>query len=125
MSGLRAYLHNERRWVELPEGELVVGRDGSCGCQVNDDTVSGRHLRLIVRRGEVEVEDLESTNGTRINGEPIGAEVARLSPGDRLQCGRVVFVIEAGALRAVLAFVTRLLSPARFQRGPRDSRAAA
>ena len=40
--------------------------------------------------GELEVRDLESTNGTFVNGERI--ETARLAPGDRLQVGRVELV---------------------------------
>ena len=45
--------------------------------------------------GELEVRDLESTNGTYVNGQRI--ETARLAPGDRLQVGRVELV----ALREV------------------------
>jgi len=37
--------------------------------------------------GELEIHDLESTNGTYVNGER--AETARLASGDRLQVGRV------------------------------------
>jgi len=40
--------------------------------------------------GELEVKDLESTNGTFVNGARV--ETARLAPGDKLQVGRVEIV---------------------------------
>jgi pSer/pThr/pTyr-binding forkhead associated (FHA) protein len=41
--------------------------------------------------GELEIRDLESTNGTYVNGLRI--ETARLQPGDKLQVGRVELVV--------------------------------
>jgi S-DNA-T family DNA segregation ATPase FtsK/SpoIIIE len=109
--GVRAYLYNERRWIDLPEGELILGRSGSCDCPIEDDTISWNHLRLVVQEDAITVEDLGSTNGTRINGKPIGDKPGQLAEGDLLQCGRVVFVIArtAGPIHSVLSFFSRLL----------------
>jgi len=53
--------------------------------------VSRVHCRLTaLANGELEVRDLDSTNGTFVNGDRI--ENALLSPGDRLQVGRVELV---------------------------------
>src|SRR5262249_59510996 len=53
-----------------------------------DDAVSRRHARLIASADGYYLEDLESTNGTRINGRPLpaGAPV-RLQAGDRVDLG--------------------------------------
>lgn len=111
MFGVRAYLYNERRWIDLPEGELIIGRSGSCDFQIEDDTVSWNHLRLVVQQDAITVEDLGSTNGTRVNGKPVGDKPRQLAEGDLLQCGRVLFVIArtAGPLRGVRSFFSRLL----------------
>jgi len=53
--------------------------------------VSRVHCRVTaLAGGELEIKDLESTNGTYVNGERV--ETARLAPGDRLLVGRVEFV---------------------------------
>jgi hypothetical protein len=65
--------------------ELVIGRAGACDIALGDATVSRRHARLIFRDGGWIVQDLASTNGTRVNGLLVGR--CRLQPGDRLGLG--------------------------------------
>jgi hypothetical protein len=65
--------------------ELVIGRHPSCDLVVADETVSRRHAQLIFRDGNWIVQDLDSTNGTRLNGEYVGR--CRLRPGDQLGLG--------------------------------------
>ncbi|MFO1518897.1 MAG: GGDEF domain-containing protein [bacterium] len=52
----------------LKEGEHVVGRSKEASIVVLDDAISRQHFRLIVKNGQVEIEDLSSTNGTFVNG---------------------------------------------------------
>lgn len=79
----------------LAEGELVVGRAAECGLALADPFLSRRHAK-IVRRGErVEVEDLGSSNGTRLNGEPVIGLTA-MRPGDRIQLSATVLALHAG-----------------------------
>jgi FHA domain-containing protein/uncharacterized protein DUF1707 len=65
--------------------ELIVGRHRSCDVVLSDPSVSRRHARLVFRDGSWVLQDLESTNGTLVNGEPVGR--CALRPGDRLALG--------------------------------------
>ena len=75
----------------LPGGIRTVGRAIGADFIVDAPLVSRVHCRLTaLPDGGLEVRDLESTNGTFINGERI--QTSRLAPGDRLGVGRVEFV---------------------------------
>jgi predicted component of type VI protein secretion system len=53
--------------------------------------VSSRHGRIVVEGGRVSVEDMGSTNGTLVNGEPLDPMAARVvSPDDRIEIDRIV-----------------------------------
>ena len=73
----------------LISGEAVIGRAPGCAIVISDDFASAHHARVFDRGGRVWVEDLRSTNGTRLNGQPLRRPV-QLRPGDRLQIGRTV-----------------------------------
>jgi hypothetical protein len=65
-----------------------IGRDGENDIILNDTFVSADHARLSWSgRGWV-LEDLGSTNGTRVNGKQI-RRAARIKPGDLIEFGRV------------------------------------
>ena len=69
--------------------EVVIGRTQTCEIQLDDKTVSGRHARLAYHHGQWWLEDLVSTNGTFLNGEPVTTPVV-LTQGDVLRCGQVI-----------------------------------
>ena len=70
--------------------EVTVGRGGGCGIVLADDTyVSTLHARLFQQNGEIFVEDLGSTNGTFLNGQPVTA-ATRIKRGDHVQFGQTV-----------------------------------
>jgi predicted component of type VI protein secretion system len=73
--------------------EMIIGRRKGCGLRVPSEAVSRDHCRLRFQRGVLTIEDLGSTNGTRLNGERIVTEEL-LRPGDRLKVGPVTFVVE-------------------------------
>ena len=77
--------------VPLPSSRrpLVVGRMLGCDLPLRDPTVSRRHAELEAAGKELRVRDLESTNGTFVNGERIREAVAR--PGDQVTFGRAAF----------------------------------
>lgn len=74
------------RVFPLPAGESLLGRSADCAVALVDGEVSRHHARLRVAGERIEVEDLDSTNGTLLNGEPL-REPTIMSPGDRLSLG--------------------------------------
>lgn len=79
----------------LPGNIKTIGRAPRADFIVDAALVSRVHCRLTAGATELEVVDLESTNGTYVNGER--KERASLRSGDRLGVGRVEFVIEKSA----------------------------
>jgi hypothetical protein len=65
--------------------ELLVGRHPSCDVVLEHESVSRRHARLAFRDGNWVLRDLESTNGTVVNGQPVIR--CRLLPGDLVTFG--------------------------------------
>jgi pSer/pThr/pTyr-binding forkhead associated (FHA) protein len=60
------------RKIVLPFGlDVVVGRDESTALRIDDPGVSGEHARLVHNERGVIVTDLDSTNGTHVNGKRI------------------------------------------------------
>jgi serine/threonine protein kinase len=92
---LALYRKNKRVWAKQLRGsEATMGRGHGCAVRIPSADVSRLHCRLHMEAdGLVRVEDLESVNGTFINGTQIhGLEIVR--PGDRLGLGPVTFVVE-------------------------------
>jgi diguanylate cyclase (GGDEF)-like protein len=65
--------------------EMVLGRSSSAEVQLLDDGVSRRHARILQIGSEIVIEDLKSSNGTHVNGEPIN--VHTLHDGDTIRLG--------------------------------------
>jgi pSer/pThr/pTyr-binding forkhead associated (FHA) protein len=83
--------HPEQTFRILPGAVRTLGRSTGADFIVDVALVSRVHCRLtVLADGRLEVRDLESTNGTFVNGERIGT--ATLAVGDRLQVGRVELV---------------------------------
>jgi pSer/pThr/pTyr-binding forkhead associated (FHA) protein len=75
----------------LAGGVRTLGRSTGADFIVDAGLVSRVHCRLTaLPGGGLEVRDLESTNGTFVNGQRV--EVAHLASGDRLQVGRMELV---------------------------------
>jgi len=78
----------------LPEGEHIAGRDAECSLLIDATTVSRRHARITVVSGTATIEDLDSTNGTHVNGTRI-SQPTRLTPGSELALGSEVLQVRA------------------------------
>lgn len=90
-------------YLELADGEVIAVRDGlllgrvaSCDVVIADTKASRRHARVIVESGVVEIEDMGSSNGTRLNGKPV--ERRMLRDGDRVEIGKTVVTYREGAM---------------------------
>jgi two-component system, NtrC family, sensor kinase len=78
------------RRFPLPDREpQLIGRSTEA-IPVADESVSRRHAELTPDDGRWWIRDLESTNGTFVNGEPILDRVP-VQPGDRIRCGDTEF----------------------------------
>lgn len=75
----------------LPGGIKTVGRAPRADFVVDAPLVSRLHCRLTLQPDGLLVEDLESTNGTFVNGERVTKLVLR--GGDTLRVGRVEFAV--------------------------------
>jgi pSer/pThr/pTyr-binding forkhead associated (FHA) protein len=76
----------------LPGSVKTIGRATRADFVVDAALVSRLHCRLTAGAAELEVVDLDSTNGTFVNGER--AARARLTDGDRLGVGRVELIVD-------------------------------
>jgi pSer/pThr/pTyr-binding forkhead associated (FHA) protein len=73
----------------------TLGRDVNNAIVVDDPFASGEHAVLTFRGRSWYVEDLESTNGTYVNGIPVDG-VAPIGFGDEIQVGEVRFRLDRG-----------------------------
>ncbi len=83
--------------IILLDNDVVFGRAADSDVPLTSDaTVSGRHARVFRRDGSPYLEDLGSTNGTFVNGQPLAAE-RLLRPGDVVAVGSTELVYEVAA----------------------------
>jgi predicted component of type VI protein secretion system len=83
------------RSCELTVGKTTIGRVEDNTFQIAESSVSSHHCEVLLRGADVVVHDLNSTNGTFINGEKITESV--LKPGQALRLGQVELRLETGA----------------------------
>src|SRR5204863_8700954 len=74
-----------RSFRELPT-PVTIGREEGNMLRLNDERVSRFHAKVQFDNNELILTDLESTNGTRVNGNVV--QIRRLRPGDRVGVGR-------------------------------------
>lgn len=75
------------RSFDLKVDKTTVGRLEDNAFQISEQSVSSHHCELLLKGSDVIVRDLNSTNGTYINGEKISEKV--LKPGQILRLGNV------------------------------------
>jgi len=78
--------------MNLHEGLNTVGRNPTNDVRLTEPSVSSFHCELEVSPAQVVVRDLQSTNGTRLNGASIEQGVVRL--GDELRLGELRLVLD-------------------------------
>lgn len=75
------------RSLDLP---VSIGREEGNNIRLSDERISRFHAKIQDDSGEIILTDLESTNGTRVNGNAI--HIRRLKPGDRINLGRSILL---------------------------------
>lgn len=92
--GLRADGQAERAWrgISIPYLPFVLGRQRAADSRLQDEALSRRHCAFYRHDGRVWVQDLDSANGTRLNGEPL-TRPRPLADGDRLELAHVAFQV--------------------------------
>ena len=109
---------SERSRYLFSPGDYVIGRNLDCAVRVEAVQVSRQHAKLILDYDNAFIEDLGSSNGTRVNGKPVHGRT-RLRPNQKVQCGAAT--IELRRLRRdaselslspATAFVGQALPPA-------------
>ncbi len=76
----------------LEPGNNFAGRGFANDMKIEDPSVSSNHAQIIVEGGRVIIRDLNSKNGTFINGLPVTE--AELMPGQSVRLGAVELVVE-------------------------------
>lgn len=82
--------------IRLTDPETIIGRADDAKIRISSDDVSRHHCLLIARENDVLVRDLESRNGTFVNGRPIEGDVI-LQPGGTLSVGPMVLRLCGGS----------------------------
>ncbi|ALA66399.1 FHA domain-containing protein FhaB/FipA [Corynebacterium lactis] len=85
LAGSRMNLDNQR--------DITIGRSESSAFVLNDDFASSQHARLISRDGVWYLEDLDSRNGTFLNGQRV-EQPERLTPGMEIRIGRTTLRLQ-------------------------------
>lgn len=70
---------------------VTIGREEGNSIQLNDERISRFHLKIQDDHDKIVATDLESTNGTRVNGEEIHVRIVR--SGDMISLGRSLLLV--------------------------------
>jgi pSer/pThr/pTyr-binding forkhead associated (FHA) protein len=74
---------------------ITIGREEGNLLRLNDERVSRFHAKVQHDNGEIILTDLDSTNGTRVNGNTV--QIRRLRIGDRISIGRSILLLGSEA----------------------------
>jgi pSer/pThr/pTyr-binding forkhead associated (FHA) protein len=89
---LEAQIEEEKSKRRFRQKEIFLGRDPSVDFPLNNETISLRHCKISHNNKQWWVKDLESTNGTYLNNEPVKTETI-ITNGDQLRLGKVEILI--------------------------------
>ncbi len=80
----------------LSGGEVIIGRLPTTDITLLDEGISREHTLILFddHTGGYVIEDLQSTNGTKVNGRRVRSE--QLQDGDEIQIGRTLFLFKVG-----------------------------
>lgn len=93
-----AVLDIDGKRYPIPVGRTVIGRGSDADITINDTGTSRRHVEVIWDGERAQVNDLRSTNGSRLNGQPVTK--APLAPDSVIDIGRTRIVFRVLAQSA-------------------------
>ena len=83
--------------IKLSDGVTTIGRHDACQLRIKSAQVSRKHCEVFVKKGLLLVKDLNSSNGTIVNGKRIEGQRV-LEAGDELTIGPIQLrVVKIGA----------------------------
>jgi pSer/pThr/pTyr-binding forkhead associated (FHA) protein len=86
------------REYPLEEGEITIGRKTDNVILLDNPTISSHHCVLTLAGSSCTLQDLDSTNGCRLNGRSVRVEPAEIHHKDILQLGDIEFIVDAPEL---------------------------
>jgi pSer/pThr/pTyr-binding forkhead associated (FHA) protein len=95
---------------ELNVDRTTIGRVEDNTFQIAETSVSSHHCEVLLRGSDVVIKDLNSTNGTFINDQPVTGESV-LKPGQTLRLGTVELKLETGGAAPASATAAASVSP--------------
>jgi DNA-binding winged helix-turn-helix (wHTH) protein len=91
---VRLWLIFEPRQVPLMDGINVIGRAPDAAIQIDSPGISRYHARIVVADDDATLEDMNSKNGTQLNGARITGP-SRIVDGDKIRLGAVVLIVRS------------------------------
>lgn len=85
--------------IPLMKMDLLIGRRESCDIVLRFPNVSAHHCKLTVVDGYWFVQDLNSRNGVKVNGEKVDVGERRLDPGDQIAIAKHKFSVKYEPLK--------------------------
>ena len=90
----------------LQDGVNILGRDPSADVQIDDPAVSRKHAAITIREDEVTLEDLESKNGTFLDGVKLTGS-APLADRQTIVLGDASMIFRSLSLKATVTLKSR------------------
>lgn len=88
-------LYSSASWLEkndfIIDKKIIIGRDPGCDIPLALDYLSRNHVSLEPKSGKLFIEDLNSSNGTYVNGQRV--EKSELKPGDKIKLDVLTFEV--------------------------------
>ncbi|MPZ51485.1 MAG: DUF2662 domain-containing protein [Acidimicrobiia bacterium] len=79
---------------QLTARRSLVGRGSDCDVMLDADSVSRHHAVIFQKSGDAWVSDLDSTNGTWVNGSAVGGTAVQVTPGSVIMFARASYRYE-------------------------------
>ena len=110
MNRLTVHPSRPESWeIQLKEGTNHLGRGDATDFKIADASVSSSHCNIVVANGDISIHDLDSTNGTFLNGQPV--QVAKLHNGQTIRLGNVEMMFEATNSESIVPSIALPTAP--------------